>query len=273
MYNNLATFYSEENYFPRKAIAKLAPVKLHSDTGKFISGIYREYGNNNFTFEKKGNKASKFEIPFITSETLAFSILADTLKKPIIDSATTAQQLTENVQRKFVAYNRSVDSLYIPMMHKSDNFFAEQTLLMVSNKLFGYMSTDSIIDYVSTHDFATMPDKLQWADGSGLSRYNLFTPRDMVFLLHKMKQEFGLERLMRILPTGGKGTLRYYYNDIAGKIFAKTGTLNNNQALSGFLITEKGRLLIFSVMTNNYVSSASSIRRTIEKFLTAVRKD
>ncbi len=93
------------------------------------------------------------------------------------------------------------------MMHRSDNFFAEQTLLMASNEVLGYMNYDSIINYILTHELKNMPQKPQWADGSGLSRYDLFSPDDFVFLLNKLKDEFGMNRLKNILATGGEGTL------------------------------------------------------------------
>jgi hypothetical protein len=44
-----------------------------------------------------------------------------------------------------------------------------------------------------------------------MSRYNLFTPRSLVWLLEKMINEFGIERITRLLPTGGEGTLDDLY--------------------------------------------------------------
>ena len=66
------------------------------------------------------------------------------------------------------------------MMHRSDNFFAEQSLLMVSNKLLDVMNDEKIIDTLLKTDFKDLPQKPGWVDGSGLSQYNLFTPQDFV---------------------------------------------------------------------------------------------
>ncbi len=156
-------------------------------------------------------------------------------------------------------------------MHRSDNFFAEQSLLMVSNELLGYMSDEKIIDSLLKTDFKDLPQKPRWADGSGLSRYNLFTPQDFVTILNKMKTEFGMERIKLILPTGGEGTIRSYYKDDSGYIFGKTGTLSGVVAFSGFIYTKKGKLLIFSTLVNNHNGSATDVRRAIEKFLTGIR--
>ena len=169
-------------------------------------------------------------------------------------------------------HSQPTDSLLKPMMHRSDNFFAEQSLLMVSNEMLGVMNDAKIIDSILKTDFKDLPQKPRWADGSGLSRYNLFTPKDMVAILNKMQSEFGMERIKEIFPTGGEGTLSSYYKSSQGFIFAKTGTLSGVVALSGFLYTKKNKLLIFSVLVNNHTSSATQIRRAVEKFITGIRE-
>ena len=168
-------------------------------------------------------------------------------------------------------YSQPTDSLLKPMMHRSDNFFAEQSLLMVSNAKLGYMNDEKIIDTLLKTDFNDLPQKPKWADGSGLSRYNLFTPQDFVAILNKMKNEFGMERLKVILPTGGEGTISNYYKADSGYIYGKTGTLSGVVAFSGFLYTKNGRLLIFSTLINNHQTSSTEVRRAIEKFLQEVR--
>ncbi len=138
---------------------------------------------------------------------------------------------------------------------------------MASNEHLGYMSDEKIIDTLLKLDLKDVPQKPRWVDGSGLSRYNLFTPQSFVYILNKTKNEFGWDRLKNILPTGGKGTLSSYFKKDSGSIYAKTGTLSNNCALSGFLITKKGKFLIFSILANNYMGAATPVRKATEKFL------
>jgi D-alanyl-D-alanine carboxypeptidase/D-alanyl-D-alanine-endopeptidase (penicillin-binding protein 4) len=171
-----------------------------------------------------------------------------------------------------ILHSQPSDSLFKPMMHRSDNFFAEQTLLMASNEYLGYMSDGKIIDTILNSDLINVPQKPKWVDGSGLSRYNLFTAQSFVYILNKMKKEFGFERMKIILPTGGEGTLSSYYKKDAGFIFAKTGTLSNNCAISGYLITKKGKLLIFSILANNYITGATPVRKAVEQFLQQLRE-
>ena len=169
-------------------------------------------------------------------------------------------------------YSQPTDSMLKPLMHRSDNFFAEQTLLMVSDKLLGIMNDERIIDTLLKSDFNDLPQKPNWVDGSGLSHYNLFSPKDFVMILNKMKNEFGLERIKNILATGGTGTIRNYYKADSGFIYAKTGTLSGVVALSGFLYTKKNKLLIFTTLVNNHNTSSIVIRKAIEKFIKEVRR-
>jgi D-alanyl-D-alanine carboxypeptidase/D-alanyl-D-alanine-endopeptidase (penicillin-binding protein 4) len=176
----------------------------------------------------------------------------------------------ENVWNKIST--QPTDSVLKPMMHRSDNFFAEQSLLMVSNNKLGYMQDEGIINFIKQHDFSGIPQMPRWVDGSGLSRYNMFTPQSLVWILNKMKTEFGLERIKNIFATGGEGTISNYYKNMQGFIFAKTGTLSGHAALSGFLYTRKNRLLIFSILTSGWQGSATPVRKAVEKFLSSIRE-
>ena len=137
--------------------------------------------------------------------------------------------------------------------------------------MLGVMNDEKVIDTILKTDFKDLPQKPRWADGSGLSRYNLFTPQDFVSILNKMKNEFGIERIKDIFPTGGEGTLTNYYIADSNYIYAKTGTLSGVVAISGFLYTKKGKELIFSVLINNHQASGTEVRRAVEKFLQGVR--
>jgi D-alanyl-D-alanine carboxypeptidase/D-alanyl-D-alanine-endopeptidase (penicillin-binding protein 4) len=212
----------------------------------------------------------ELDIPFVTNGLQStLELLKDTLHKSLIEANF---QISKSSDFQII-HSQPSDSMFRPMMHRSDNFFAEQTLMMVSKKLFGYMDEQKLIDTLLKTDLKGFPQKPKWVDGSGLSRYNLFTPEDFVWLLAKMKEEFGLDRLKVILPTGNEGTLRNYYKDESGLIFAKTGTLSGQVALSGFLISSKNKLLIFSIQVNNHNTSSTAVRRAVEKFLQKVRRE
>ncbi len=209
-------------------------------------------------------------IPFISNNGITqLEILGDITQNPIKSFTSDLKPYKEYKVLK----SQPTDSMLTPMMHNSDNFFAEQTLLMASNEHIGFMNDAAIIDTLLKKDLIDIPQKPSWVDGSGLSRYNLFTPQSFVYLLNKMKIEFGLERLKTILPTGGTGTLKKYYVTDSSFIYAKTGSLSGCIALSGYLITRKNKLLIFSVLTNNFKGRATAVRRAVEKFISGVRRD
>jgi len=225
--------------------------------------LYKSWDKNEFNFFK-GTIKSK-QVPFSPDFATITQLLEDTLQSSIVHSPVNSGLLSKKI------YSQPTDSMLKPMMHNSDNFFAEQSLLMVSNEKLGVMNDEKIIDTLLKTDFKDLPQKPRWVDGSGLSRYNLFSPQDFVFILNKMKNEFGMERIKNILPTGGTGTISSYYKADSNFIFAKTGTLGGVVALSGYLYTKKGKLLIFSTLVNNHQASATAVRRAVEKFIQGIR--
>ncbi len=240
-------------------------VNFSTDTNRFY--VQRKRDENIFTLEQGKEKYKEQLVPFVTNGlTAALQLLRDTLGKEInLSSSPFTKQKTTTI------YSQPTDSLLKPMMHNSDNFFAEQALLMASNEFLGVMNSKKIIDTLIRTYLKDLPQQPAWADGSGLSRYNLFTPKSFVWLLKKMKEEFAWKRITTILPTGNEGTLVNYYQADSGFIYGKTGTLTGQVALSGYLTTRKNKALIFSILVNNHQSSPTAIRKSMERFLQRIR--
>jgi len=241
-------------------------VRFNPEGGRSF-GVLRSRDDNFFLITEGKEVSKSIEVPFLTEGlTSTLELLPDTLGKEVYLKEGTLP--TANVRK---VMSQPLDSMLRPMMHRSDNFFAEQTLLMVSNQLLGYMSDSKIIDTLLKKDLSLLPQKPKWVDGSGLSRYNQISPDDFVWLLNDMQERFGIERMKRILPTGGQGTLLNYYKADSGYVFAKTGSLSGQIAISGYLYTLKNRLFAFSVLVNNHNGSASAIRREVERFIHEIR--
>jgi D-alanyl-D-alanine carboxypeptidase/D-alanyl-D-alanine-endopeptidase (penicillin-binding protein 4) len=101
------------------------------------------------------------------------------------------------------------------------------------------------------------------ADGSGLSRYNYVTADTIVRLLQLMHDTTAdREPFEASLPVAGKdGTLsRRLIGTVAeGRVRAKTGSIDNVRAISGYVESAGGETLEFSVIANNFSGPASAI--------------
>lgn len=208
-------------------------------------------------------------VPFKVSDQLLSELL-----KEKIPAFSGSFSLRKPVNTK-TWYSIPTDTLYRHMLLPSDNFIAEQILLNIAASNGMEMNTSVVIDHVIKNYLSDLPDKVQWVDGSGLSRQNLFTPRSMVRLCEKIYDEVGDEnRLFDLLPQGGKtGTLKNLYKSEKPFVFAKTGSLSNNHNLSGFLLTGKGKKVIFSFMNNNYTRPTAEVRSEMERILTFINNN
>lgn len=233
--------------------------------------VERGLDDDTFLLRQATTPFSRAAIPLRTDIGLVSALLEDTLQAEVVPSSVAPGYNSSS--KTTVIYSQPTDSLLKPLLHRSDNFFAEQVLLMVSNEVLGYMNAGAIIDTILKTDFRHLPQKPRWADGSGLSRYNLFTPQSFVAILEKIKNEFGMARTREIFPTGNEGTLTNYYKRDSTFLYAKTGTLSGVVALSGYLTTVKGRELIFSVLVNNHQSTSVRVRRAVEAFLQKLRQN
>lgn len=199
----------------------------------------------------------------------------------------TALLLSDTLGKKVVAINRPIaastqtinsvnsDSLYRHMMLPSDNFLAEQILLLSSLALNPTeLSQENMRQYSKKNFLQTLPDPIQWDDGCGLSRLNLFTPNDLIELLKMIHEKLSSdERMQKLFPEGGvSGTLKNAYKLDNGKSFvwAKTGTLTNVHAQSGLIITRKGKRLLYSFQNNNYIEPTSVIRAEMGRIVTEI---
>jgi D-alanyl-D-alanine carboxypeptidase/D-alanyl-D-alanine-endopeptidase (penicillin-binding protein 4) len=272
IYGNVVEFagnVNRWNFFPSGIDGNV--IDSGGKSNSYLTKVTRDLAVNKFTLYFNGAIEKKIDVPFYTNKGETNLLLLQQICKARISRNTDSFNY-ESKNGFNILHSQPTDSLLKIMMHRSDNFFAEQSLLMVSNELLGVMNDEKIIDTLLKTDFKNMRQKPNWVDGSGLSRYNLFTPNDFVFILSKMRNEFSWNRITTIFATGGTGTLGNTYKNLTGKIYAKTGTLSNNAASSGYIITSKGKLLIFSVLIGNHLSTGSTIRNRIAKFLETIIK-
>ncbi len=231
--------------------------------------IRRDFHQNVFSYQPTSKAANlTLDVPYKYSAELTAYLLTDTLHKPVL--LTAKPLIPGNIQ---TLYSIPADSVYKRMMQESDNFLAEQLLLLCASTLGDTLTADKTIGYAQQHLLQDLPDKPIWREGSGLSRYNLFTPRSITTVLSKIYKKVLQQRLFAIFPAGGQsGTIKKWYKSDTGQpyVYAKTGTLSNNHSLSGYLVTKRGKVLVFSFMHNNIVQPINNVRKEMQEVLKAV---
>lgn len=224
---------------------------------------YRDLNRNRF-YAGKLNSGDEKSVPFITSNQLAADLLGEAIDRKV---TLVPDEFDEDFKS---VLTRPYDSLYTEMLVESDNFIAEQLMLQIGRKVKGEYRVRSAIDYALDSLLPYMPQRPRWVDGSGLSRYNLFTPESMVYLLKKMHRKIPQDRLLAYLAKGGiSGTLQSHFKGPSGEpyVFAKSGTLSNNYCLSGYMKTRKGRLLALSFMDNHYKGASRESKNDLQTYL------
>ncbi len=200
-------------------------------------------------------------------------MLADTVHRKEIAPAHNHLVIDSAQQWKYL-YSTPLDTVLRRMMHQSDNFIAEQMLLVCAGVKFDLLQQDTMIKWMLDSTLNSLPQPLKWVDGSGLSRYNLMTPQSIAQVLLKLWKEQPRERLFSLFPAGGvSGTIADMY---AGKdnkpyVFAKTGGMSGVQCLSGYIVCKSGKVLIFSFMHNNFVGSSKAWKVEMQRILEQIR--
>ena len=225
----------------------------------------REAFSNQFYFGK--NKGGETEIPMIIDPVLLKNLWNDLLPNRV--------KIVKNskIKPSKIAYSIPSDSFFKRMMEVSDNFLAEQLLILASSTLSDTLNSSKARDFILENQLKDLNQKPRWVDGSGLSRYNLFTPISFVEVLTKMYKKIPKERLFSFFPVGGEsGTLKECFSGKdAPYIYAKSGTLGNNYNLSGYLITSSNKVLIFSFMNNHFMHSNSRIKEQMQVIFEQLR--
>ena len=233
------------------------------------SAYYRKPDQNIFYITPE--ETDTLSIPFINRPQLSRELLGSLLRKKV-NKATTFPA----GHKKKILYGFSRDSVLKHMMFESDNFLAEQMLLVASSSLSDTLNSKRVIENMKEQIFEQGDQLPRWVDGSGLSRYNLFTPKSLVNILSELYSEYKWEYIKSLFPAGGHtGTLKDDFISSGDPfLFAKSGSMGNVYCLSGYLETNSGKVLIFSFLNNNFASGQGSrIKMDMQQILELLRSD
>jgi serine-type D-Ala-D-Ala carboxypeptidase/endopeptidase (penicillin-binding protein 4) len=161
------------------------------------------------------------------------------------------------IQRLFTHYSVPLRDIVKVINKNSQNFFSEQLLKTIGLEIKNYGTYENAVEACKEvfEEMGINPESLIMADGSGLSRLNLVTPRQITTLLTYMYNSSQYVPFYNSLPIAGvDGTLagRLKNTNAEGRIRAKTGFLGFSRSLSGYALTADNEPVVFSMMINNF---------------------
>ena len=153
----------------------------------------------------------------------------------------------------------------------SNNLYAEQLFRTLGRMFGGKGSTEKSAEVMrkALSSMGIPSESLAIYDGSGLSRLNLVTPLQTVMLLEYMARHEYFPFYYASLPVAGiDGTLRRRMKNgpAENNVRAKTGSFRQVTVLSGYTTTKEGKLIAFSLMSNNYLGPSANTRALEDRF-------
>jgi D-alanyl-D-alanine carboxypeptidase/D-alanyl-D-alanine-endopeptidase (penicillin-binding protein 4) len=165
-----------------------------------------------------------------------------------------------------------------PILAGSQNWYAEMLLKTLGRELGGEGTWEAGLDVErrflidSLGVDSTMFDL---ADGSGLSTWNLVAPRAFVQILSRMRSSRSAAGFLAAFPVAGQsGTLKGRFSDgrLAGRVRAKTGSINRVNSLSGWLELPGGRTWTFSILLDNHTAETREALARIDAVVAALAR-
>ncbi len=154
----------------------------------------------------------------------------------------------------------------------SNNIYAESIYKYLGYKRYGQGSFDNgskaLMDYFNEKGLDVGGVRI--LDGSGLSRGNRVTADFLCRYLTAVSREHFYEDFRQSLSKAGEnGTAKNMLPDLpAGtSVYVKTGTLDGVRAYAGYVVTDKGETLAFSVISNGHECSSKQAAAKLNKIL------
>ncbi|WP_375052756.1 D-alanyl-D-alanine carboxypeptidase/D-alanyl-D-alanine-endopeptidase [Virgibacillus sp. JSM 102003] len=168
----------------------------------------------------------------------------------------------------------TLEELFIPFMKLSNNGHGEILAKEMGKVVHGEGSWDKGLDVIEdvATDLGVDRDTILLRDGSGMSHKNMIPSNELTQFLTGIQDKSWFPAFENSLPVAGAperlvgGTLRYRMTSPPAQdnVVAKTGSLTGVSTLSGYVTSQDGTDLVFSIMLNNYLgNSDTSIEDTI----------
>jgi serine-type D-Ala-D-Ala carboxypeptidase/endopeptidase (penicillin-binding protein 4) len=275
-----------------KAIVNMTPktnylkIVNHAGTvqadGKTKITIEREHAKNIITIEGKiptDAKPKKDWIGVWDPTRYAVSLVKQSLKEHgiIVTGKLKTGKVPDTARILTTHQSMPLSELLVPFMKLSNNVHAEILIKEMGRVIKGKGSWDMGLRVLKTEmvKFGVDPNTLVLRDGSGVSHVDLIPANQLTQLLFAVQKEKWFSSFLHSLPVAGAsdkmvgGTLRNRLKDpiVRGKVNAKTGTISTVSSLSGFIKTNSGETLIFSILLNNLMDESKG-KKLEDKLIT-----
>lgn len=175
-------------------------------------------------------------------------------------------------QTLFIQESPPLDEIIRVLNVESVNLFAEHLVKQIAAETNGKGSRKVGLKIINDfyHQIGLDTMQLIMEDGSGLSHFNLATPQFFTGLLSYMKSS---EEFKKSLPTAGEGTLyRFSSTEFPAKtLMAKSGSMTRVRCYSGYLNTNQGKQLAFSIMFNHFEGEHTPLIDEIAQLLSVLK--
>ena len=204
------------------------------------------------TFEKNGIKTSG-----------ALYTLSDTLA---------AQEINLNATLLHTHYSAPGIELLKELMKRSQNLYAETMPRKMALNRYNQASFSKGAEILAERleEMGIKKESYQYMDGSGLTRYNYFSPNQFSRIMEFMYNSPYRYQWLELLPIAGvDGTLRNRMKgtNAQSNVRAKTGTISNVRGLSGYVTAKNGEVYVFSFLVNAHLKSTSETDRITDSVL------
>lgn len=166
----------------------------------------------------------------------------------------------ETLKPYYINKSETLEKILKYMIKESDNFISEHLFRYLLNKygFNNYNDFEDIIEFINEKlDYTN--EKTIITDGTGLSMYNLLTPKITNDLIIQLINNYSLDFVKNLLTTSyEKGIFYNRYKD--SNLWVKTGTLYTDSALSGILESRNNQYYIFTIYINNDINNMKDVK-------------
>ena len=213
-------------------------------------------------------KADTLSLPFTPSDSLFVQLMQDAITTPIYKGYKQEVSLDG-----YKTLTTTKTLLYKALLHDSDNLVAESLVLMLCGTSQWELNTQQGLLLLYQQN-KTLKPQFQQVDGSGLSRYNLASPRGLQETLGTIYEMIGSRDIKTLFPqANSEGTLTPYAPQHNLKfVYAKSGNLRNNHVLAGYIFTDTKKPFSFVISVNNYTGDKKAIQEAVGLQLSVLHK-